>query len=57
MDTFWAVINIVTAVMALATIIVEHTEGKKDDLRLAKIKKYVDPVLKILSYRLKGLKK
>tara|TARA_R110000782_G_scaffold205109_1_gene293434 strand:- start:75 stop:248 length:174 start_codon:yes stop_codon:yes gene_type:complete len=48
METFWNIINIITAVITVARIIVVATETKKDDVWLEKRLKYVMPIIKAL---------
>ena len=42
MDTVFSIINIVTAVIALASAVAVVTPTKKDDAFLAKMKPYID---------------
>ena len=57
MDTIWNIINIATAVIAVARIIVLATPTKKDDVALGKIESVVMPIIKALQLDFKGFKK
>jgi hypothetical protein len=57
METILNVINITTAVITVARIIVLATETKKDDVWLEKKLRYVMPVIKALQLDFKGFKK
>ena len=57
METILNIINITTAVITVARIIVLATETKKDDVWLEKRLKYVMPIIKALQLDFKGFKK
>ena len=57
MDTFVNIINISTAVIAVARIIVKFTPTKKDDAALGKIESVIMPIIKALQLDFKGFKK
>ena len=48
MDTIWNIINIATAIITIARIIVVVTPTKKDDVALGKIEAVIMPVIKAL---------
>jgi hypothetical protein len=52
METIWNIINIATAVIAVASAIVAATPGKKDDKALGKIKAVLMPILNALSLKI-----
>jgi hypothetical protein len=53
-ETFWTLFNIATGVIALFSVISEHTEDKKNG---SKIRKFTKPVFNALAYRFNDLKK
>jgi hypothetical protein len=57
METIWNVINIITAVITVARIIVVATPTKKDDKVLGKIEAVIMPVLNALSLTFGNAKK
>ena len=57
MEMLWEIVNIITAVIAVARIIVLATETKKDDVWLEKRLKYVMPIIKALQLDFNGFKK
>ena len=57
METIWNIINITTAVITVARIIVLATPSKKDDKVLGKIEAVLMPVLNALSLNFGNAKK
>ena len=57
METILDIVNITTAVITVARVIVLATETKKDDVWLEKRLKYVMPVIKALQLDFNGFKK
>jgi len=57
METIIDVVNIVTAVVTIASLIVAMTPTQKDDVALGKIKVYLMPILEALSLKVGYAKK
>jgi hypothetical protein len=57
MDTIWNIINIITAVISIASAVVAVTPSDKDNIWLSKRLKYVMPVLNALSLNIGNAKK
>lgn len=57
METIIDVVNVVTAVVTVASLIVAMTPTQKDDAALGKIKVYLMPILEALSLKVGHAKK
>ena len=57
METIWNIINIATAIITVARIIVLATPTKKDDVALGKIESVIMPIIKALQLDFTGFKK
>jgi hypothetical protein len=57
METIWNIINITTAVITVARVIVVATPSKKDDKALGKIESLIMPVIRALQLSFNGSKK
>ena len=49
METLFNIVNIVTGIITVASVIVRYTTTEKDDLAIGKIKRYLMPVLEAFS--------
>jgi hypothetical protein len=56
-ETIWNIINITTAVIAVARIIVAATPTKKDNVALGKIESLIMPIIKALQLDFGNAKK
>jgi hypothetical protein len=57
METIWNIINIITAVITVARIIVVATPSQKDNKVLGKIEAIIMPVIQALQLGFNGSKK
>ena len=49
MDILISIVNIITGIITLASVIVKMTDGDEDDIALGRVKKYLMPILEIFS--------